>query len=60
MDKVVEIITTAESRCNQINHRLQELERELQSLKDERHILLADLEAAKKAGHEGAPAPKAR
>ena len=58
MDKVVEIITTAESRCNEINNRLKELERELQALKDERHILLTVLEAAKKASHE--VAPKAR
>ena len=60
MDKVVEIVTTAENRCSEINAAIKELEAKLQSLKDERHILLAVLEAAKKASHEVAPAPKAR
>ena len=60
MDKVVEVITIAEIRCNDINAEIKELEAKLQQLKDERHVLLAVLEAAKKAEHEVAPAPKAR
>lgn len=60
MDKVVEVITIAGTRCNDINAEIKELEAKLQQLKDERHVLLAVLEAAKKAEHEVAPAPKAR
>ena len=60
MDKVIDIITTAEDRVAEINSTIKELESQLQLLKDERHVLLAVLEAAKKASHEVAPLPKAR
>lgn len=60
MDKVTEIVATAEARVAEINTTVKELETKLQLLKDEKHILLAVLEAAKKASHEVAPAPKAR
>lgn len=60
MDKVVDIITAAETSCNEINNKIKELESQLQALKDERHVLLAVLEAAKKASHEVAPTPKSK
>ena len=52
MDKVTEIVATAETRVAEINVAVKELEAKLQSLKDEKHIFLAVLEAAKKAEQE--------
>ena len=60
MDKVSEIVITAEVRVDEINIAIKELESQLQLLKDEKHVLLAVLEAAKKASQEVAPTPKAR
>ena len=60
MDKVSEIVITAEVRVDEINTTIKELESQLQALKDERHVLLAVLEAAKKASHEVAPTPKSK
>ena len=60
MDKVTEIVHAAETRCNEINDEIKQMEIRLQALKDERHIILAVLEAAKKASHEVYQPPKAR
>lgn len=52
MDKVVELVTIAENRIAEINDELKTLESKLQALKDEKHVILAALEAVKKAERE--------